>query len=107
MEKIKLQDIQFYRNKMFITIPANASRSVIKERKRVDLSSLKRERVLPGLIHYSGVVEAVVNREISFWKLKKQKKLKNGDVMSISTHLSSKEEALRVYAEFKIKSRNL
>ena len=52
------------------------------------------------------MIEAVIDREISFWRLKKQKKLKNGEVMTISTHLSNKEDALKAYAEFKIKSEN-
>ena len=106
MEKIKLEDIQFYERSRFITIPANPMRRTVKERKRVDLSSLKKEHVLPGLTHFSGVIEAVIDREISFWRLKKQKKLKNGEVMTISTHLSNKEDALKAYAEFKIKSEN-
>ena len=106
MEKIKLEDIRFYERSSFITIPANSMRTAIKERKRVDLSSLKKEYVLPGLIHFSGVVEAVIDREISFWRLRKQKKLKNGKVMTISTHLSNREDAMKAYAEFKIKSEN-
>lgn len=105
MEKVSLEDIHFYERSSFITIPANPRRDSVKERKRVDLSSLKKEQVLPGLIHFSGVVESVINRQISFWRLRKQRKLKSGETLRIYTHLGTEEDALKAYAEFKIKSK--
>jgi hypothetical protein len=99
MEKIKLQDITFYRHKNHVTVPAG--KHTHKERKRVDIYSLDRQNVLPGLTRFKGVVEGVIDREIDFWRLRKQKKAKSGEIIKIETHFSSECEAMKAYAKFK------
>ena len=99
MEKIKLEDITFYRNKSHITVPAG--KHTHKERKRVDISSLNREVILPGLTRFQGVVEGVIDRELDFWRLRKQKKTKSGEIIKFQTHFSSECEAMKAYAKFK------
>jgi len=102
MEKIKLKDITFYKNKTHITVPAG--RQSLKERKRIDIYSLDRQTVLPGLTRFQGVVEGVIDRKIDFWRLRKRKKMKDGDVFEVFTHLSSECEAMKAYAKFVIES---
>jgi len=107
MDKINIEDIKFYERQRFITIPANPRGTSGKERKRIDLSRLNRERILPGLSHFSGVIDGVFDRQISFWKLSKQKKFKNGEVLRIFLHLDTKQDAIKAYAKFKINPTSL
>jgi len=103
MEKIKLEDITFYKRKGHVTVPA--ANYTHKERKRVDISSLDREVILPGLTRFQGVVEDVIDRKIDFWRLQKRKKTKSGELIEITTHFSSEDEAMKAYAKFVIESR--
>ena len=103
MKQIKLENITFNKGKTFITVPAG--RSSCKERKRIDLSSLDKQVVLPGLMRFQGVVEGVIDRKIDFWRLRKQKRMKSGELVKIETHLSSEDEAMKAYAKFVIESK--
>lgn len=106
MNKIKLSDITFYENKQFITVPYEGGRSVLKERKRVDLRNLNKRVLHNGLSHYSGIVEGVIDRKVSFWRLKKTKKLKNGERMRFFSHFDNEEDAIKAYAKFTIQAIN-
>ncbi len=104
MKKIKLEDITFGNNH-YVYVPFEGGRDVQKERKRIDYSVMNKRKVLPGLIHFTAVVESLHNREISFWRLNKQKKMKDGNTLKFKSHFDNEEDALKAYAQFMIKSK--
>ena len=104
MKTIKLEDITFGNNH-YIMVPYEGPRGVCKQRLRVDMRSLNKRNILPGLVHFTGVVENVRDRRISFWRLNKQKKMKDGHRLKFSSHFDNEEDAMKAYADFNIKAK--